>query len=120
MIQVPLQVEWWQVLANLMRNHFPLVRSHTDVVLTAILCDTVNTSDHVRFHATRAFQQLVTSLCNDNTECVRVWTKALESQLLALVGVSPRLATVVCECLATMTPSTYDVLTVSHYLIDSC
>lgn len=61
---MPLRVEWWQVLANLLRHHFPVVRLHVDQITTAILRDTAlpNLSEHVKLHALRTLQHLATAL----------------------------------------------------------
>ncbi|KAG8288417.1 HEAT repeat-containing protein 6 [Homalodisca vitripennis] len=113
-VSVPLRVEWWQLLANMSRHHFSLVRPHIMPLVAAVLRDMTgtNTLELARLHATRTFQQLATALAaSDEALCTQVWQKAFESQLLGLVGISPTLASVVCDCLVVMSPATYHQLT---------
>lgn len=52
----------------------------------------------------------------DQLECLQVWTRALQSQVLALAGESSVLAVAVCDCLSAMSPAAYEHLSVRiHY-----
>uniref|UniRef100_A0A1B6CV30 HEAT repeat-containing protein 6 n=2 Tax=Clastoptera arizonana TaxID=38151 RepID=A0A1B6CV30_9HEMI len=112
-LQIPLHLEWWQVISNLIFHHFDIIRNHINVIKSVMLRDFETKPELVQIHTGRVLQRMAAVLAGKDDmqdETLDLWTTLLRGPMHLLLGVSPFLSAVVCDCLSNLGPATFTQL----------